>query len=275
LRYAAKDANDILQAFKSKVADTIITQVLVNKEVTKENIAAWSKQIEQAGIDDIVILYFAGHGLLDAKNNFYYAVHNMDFQQPEKNGLSYEAILNLLDKSPSRKKILMLDACHSGAFDRSVGKQVVAGNTTTATVVNNEKRGLTIKGAKESISESQAFILMNQVFSDFSSDIGIDVIAASLGNSYALEKANLQNGLFTYAMIRAVALGMAAGKGNETQSITMEQVKHYVQQEVKRLSSGEQVPSIRSSNVQSASIEFIYSWNNYSASFKEFLEKYK
>jgi hypothetical protein len=275
LRYAAKDANDILQAFKSKVADTIISQVLVNKDVTRENINAWGKQIAQAGINDIVILYFAGHGLLDTKNNFYYAVHNMDFQQPEKNGLSYEAILDLLDKSPSRKKILMLDACHSGAFDRSVGKQVIAGSTTTANVVNNEKRGLSIKGAKETISESQAFILMNQVFSDFSSDIGIDVIAASLGNSYALEKANLQNGLFTYAMIRAVALGMAAGKADETQSITMEQVKQYVQQEVKRLSNGEQVPSIRSSNAQSASIEFVYSWNNYSASFKEFLEKYK
>jgi hypothetical protein len=277
LRYAAKDANDILQAFKSKVADTIISQVLVNKDVTKQNINAWAKQIELAGINDIVILYFAGHGLLDAKNNFYYAVHDMNFQQPEKNGLSYEAILDLLDKSPSRKKILMLDACHSGAFDRSVGKQVIAGttSTSTATVVNNEKRGLTIKGTKENISENQAFVLMNQVFSDFSSDIGIDVIAASLGNSYALEKADLQNGLFTYAMIRAVALGMAAGKADETQTITMDQVKQYVQQEVKRLSNGQQVPSIRSSNVQSASIEFIYSWNNYSESFKQFLEKYK
>jgi hypothetical protein len=275
LKYAAKDAGDILQAFKYKVADTIISQVLTDKEVTVANINAWAKQIEQADVDDVVILYFAGHGLLDVKNNFYYGVHNMDFQQPGKNGLSYEAILDLLDKSPSRKKILLLDACHSGAFDRSLAKQTVtttAGETTK--VVSNEKRGLNIK-MKPVFSEQQAFVLMNQVFNDLSSDIGIDVIAASLGNSYALEKSSLQNGLFTYAMIRAVGLSMAAGKENETETITMEQVKRFIEKEVKQLSNGEQVPSIRSNNVQSGAIQFYYSWNNADEVFKEFIEKYR
>jgi uncharacterized caspase-like protein len=275
LKYAAKDAKDIFQAFRHKVADTIISQILVNKDVTTKNINAWAKQIEKAGVDDIVILYFAGHGLLDANNDFYYAVHDIDFENPKKNGLSYEAILNLLDKTASRKKILLLDACHSGSFDKSQAKKIVQSTPSgNVAVVSNEKRAKVLN-ATQVYSESQAFVLMNQVFTDLSSDIGIDVVAASLGNSYALEKESLQNGLFTYAMIRAVGLSMAAGKGGETETITMEQVKRYVEKEVRRLSNNEQVPSIRSSNVHSGMIEFYYSWKNADEAFEQFIDRYK
>ncbi|MEO6542306.1 MAG: caspase family protein, partial [Ferruginibacter sp.] len=278
LKYAAKDAADIFEAFKYKSYDTIIYNILLDKEVTKQNINKWAKQIEGAGIDDIVIIYFAGHGLLDVKNNFYFALHDMDFQVPEKHGLSYETILDLMDNSASRKKILLLDACHSGAFDRSEPKQVInTGSAGKDVLVNNEKRGLKInKGENNQLSESQAFILMNQLFTDFSNDIGIDVIAASLGNSYALEMQSLKNGLFTYVMIRAVALGMAAQNGNEIGNFTMAQVKEYVEKEVTRISKGNQVPSIRSKNTQSSLINFFYSWKiTADNSQKEFLEKYK
>ncbi len=273
LKYAAKDAGDIFQAFRYKVADTIISEILTDQQVTRKNIERWANQINKAGVDDIVILYFAGHGLLDAKNNFYYAVHDMDFNRPDKNGISYEDLLNLLNKSVSRKKVLLLDACHSGAFDRSVAEKMIQPvSVNDAKIVSNERS--TIKGARPVYSERQAFVLMNQVFADLSADIGIDVIAASLGNSYALEQETLQNGLFTYAMIRAVGLGMAAGGTNETQTINMEQVKRYVNQEVIRLSRGEQVPSIRASSIQSSSIEFHYSWK-YDEAFNKFLERYK
>lgn len=169
--------------------------------------------------------------------------------------------------------MLLLDACHSGAFDRSVAEKMIQPvSVNDVKIVSNQRS--TIKGARPVYSERQAFVLMNQVFADLSADIGIDVIAASLGNSYALEQETLQNGLFTYAMIRAVGLGMAAGGTNETQTINMEQVKRYVNQEVIRLSRGEQVPSIRSSSVQSSSIEFHYSWK-YDEAFNKFLERYK
>ena len=278
LKYAAKDAADIFEAFKYKSFDTIIYNILLDKEVTKQNINKWAKQIEGAGIEDVVIIYFAGHGLLDVKNDFYFAVHDMDFQMPEKNGLSYETILDLMDKSPSRKKILLLDACHSGAFDRSETEPVKnPGAAGEGTIVNNEKRGVKInKTGNNQLSESQAFVLMNQLFTDFSNDIGIDVIAASLGNSYALEMQSLKNGLFTYTMIRAVALSMAAQGGNETENITMAQVKEYVEKEVKRLSNGSQVPSIRSKNIQSNLITFFHSWKiTADNSQQEFIEKYK
>ena len=202
----------------------------------------------------------------------------MDFQVPEKNGLSYETILDLMDKSPSRKKILLLDACHSGAFDRSETETVKnPGAAREGTIVNNEKRGVKINNTgNNQLSESQAFVLMNQLFTDFSNDIGIDVIAASLGNSYALEMQSLKNGLFTYTMIRAVALSMAAQGGNETENITMAQVKEYVEKEVKRLSNGSQVPSIRSKNIQSNLITFFHSWKiTADNSQQEFIEKYK
>lgn len=267
LKYAAKDAMDIVQALKHSGSSKPIVHTLTNENATLKNIAAWKSILEKTNEQDIVILYFAGHGLLDRQYNFYYASHETDFANPERKSLSYDAILDLLDASPSRKKILLLDACHSGAFDRSIAKkdfsQSNAGNGA-ATISSNEARSTIKPKGGGNIGEKQAFLLMNELFTDYSNEIGVDVIAASLGNSYALEKADLQNGLFTYSLIRAIGLGYASNKNDASDpsnyvqifGVTLPEVKAYIDKEVRRLSNGAQVPNIRSNSVYSKDIYF-------------------
>src|SRR3954468_22207351 len=66
--------------------------------------------------DDLTLLYFTGHGLKDDEGRLYLAMPN-----PRRSALMFTAIsgaqLNdAMDASPSRRKVLILDCCYSGAF---------------------------------------------------------------------------------------------------------------------------------------------------------------
>lgn len=65
-----------------------------------------------SGESDIALLYFSGHGFLDAKGG---CLVTPDHQQNDE-GVSMDAILKLANKSQSKDKVIILDCCHSGQF---------------------------------------------------------------------------------------------------------------------------------------------------------------
>ncbi|WP_419879455.1 caspase family protein [Brevibacillus centrosporus] len=60
--------------------------------------------------DDTVLLYFAGHGIVNAIGGY---IVTPDFQDYDE-GISMDEILVLANKSNARNKIIILDCCHSG-----------------------------------------------------------------------------------------------------------------------------------------------------------------
>ncbi|WP_445957336.1 hypothetical protein [Yeosuana sp.] len=48
----------------------------------------------------------------DSKNNYYFAPHDMGFEKPETNGISFEFIANSLKNTSMKNKLLLLDSCH-------------------------------------------------------------------------------------------------------------------------------------------------------------------
>jgi uncharacterized caspase-like protein len=71
----------------------------------------------QAGINDKVIISFSGHGLLSSSMDYYLSTYNVNFQKPELEGLPYE-LLESVRFFTRPKKLLLLDACHSGEVDK-------------------------------------------------------------------------------------------------------------------------------------------------------------
>lgn len=69
-------------------------------------------------VNDKVIISINGHGLLSDSLDFYYGTYDINFADPKTKGLKYEALEALLDGIPARKKLLLIDACHSGALDK-------------------------------------------------------------------------------------------------------------------------------------------------------------
>lgn len=66
--------------------------------------------------DDLALLYFSGHGLKDDDGRLYLAMTNTRRDSLLFTGLPAAAISDAMDGCPSRRKVLVLDCCYSGAF---------------------------------------------------------------------------------------------------------------------------------------------------------------
>jgi hypothetical protein len=82
--------------------------------------------------DDLLLLYFSGHGLLDDRGRLYLAVKDTNHALLRARAIPATDITDEIDNSRSRRQVLILDCCHSGAFDRTkagLGASVGTANT--------------------------------------------------------------------------------------------------------------------------------------------------
>ena len=63
LNYAAKDASDVARTL-GEVRKGTVARVYSDAQVTRESLAEARKFLEQAKVDDTVVVFVAGHGLL-------------------------------------------------------------------------------------------------------------------------------------------------------------------------------------------------------------------
>jgi uncharacterized caspase-like protein len=68
--------------------------------------------------DDLLILYFSGHGVRDELGALYLAVKNTKRFHLLSTAIKSDSIRELMDQSRSKRQILILDCCNSGAFAR-------------------------------------------------------------------------------------------------------------------------------------------------------------
>ncbi len=204
------------------------------KDATKSNILKAKEKLMQSKVDDEVIVFVACHGMLDKNLDYYLATSNIDFYSPEKNGLAYNDLEGLLDGIPARKKLLLMDACHSGEVDKPEYS-----NTTFAELPGQEiKTGVVkmrafkpIKQANSSNDKNDAnnttsafkpmglensFELMKELFTDLRRGSGAMVISSAGGGEFAFEGNNWQNGVFTYCLIDGLKTGKADQNGDNT-----------------------------------------------------------
>lgn len=252
LKYARKDGRDLVNAFKKEYGKDLFIDTLFDERATLKNILAWKKIMEKTSVKDRVILYVSGHGLLDKNYDFYYATYDVDFKNPGERGLSYDEIEKLLDKIPARKKLLLMDACHSGEVD----KEAVTEKVQQKAVAMNDVKKVNIvfksKGAGEDISGARlglnnSFELMQDLFANLNNGNGTAVISAAAGNSYAYESDVWNNGIFTYCILHG--LKDKAADANGDQQISVSELQKFVSNEVQRLTKGAQKPTARQENL--------------------------
>jgi WD40 repeat protein len=246
LKFAAKDAEDMAKVYaNNKNYGQVFTKSLTNQEVTKENIEQLREFLKAADRNDEVILFFAGHGVLDAQLDYYLASYDMDFSNPADRGIAYESLERLLDGIAPLKKILLIDACHSGEID----KDEVAINT--ATVV--EEGGVKFRNVGNTIANKESHLglqniseLTKSLFADLRKGTGATVISSAGGMEFAMESSQWQNGLFTYCYING--LQSKAADLNKDGVIMLSELQQYVATQVTKLSNGKQQPTSRIEN---------------------------
>jgi len=246
LNYAAKDANDLSKLFQSNpnhLYGSVNTKTLFDEDVTVENVMALKSFIAKAGIDDIVIVFVAGHGVLDENFDYYFATNPMDFQDPKKNGLAYESLESLLDGITAKRKILIMDTCHSGEVDK---EDVFFSEEQTQTEedVTFRSAGPTV-ASKSEISPGK---VMNELFNDLRRGTGATVLSSAGGTEFALESDEWKNGLFSYCLLTGLKNRLAdLDKNGE---IHLRELQTYVVNKVKALSHGKQIPNSRIQNLE-------------------------
>jgi uncharacterized caspase-like protein len=66
--------------------------------------------------DDFILLYFSAHRLIDFSGDLYFAFPETMVDELYWTAMSSHFVREVLNKSRSRRQILILDCCHSGAF---------------------------------------------------------------------------------------------------------------------------------------------------------------
>ncbi len=66
--------------------------------------------------DDLLVLYFSGHGVRDEQGRLYLAAPNTRANRLRATAIAADFITIEMDRSRSKRQVLILDCCHSGAF---------------------------------------------------------------------------------------------------------------------------------------------------------------
>ncbi|MEX1003251.1 MAG: caspase family protein [Crocinitomicaceae bacterium] len=249
LSYAAKDAKDLAALFETNSTTfgrVHVTQI-TNEQVTLEGVKALRKELEKTEVDDAVCVFFAGHGLLDVELNYYLAAHPINFKNPAENGIPYEVLEDLLDGIPARKKLIMIDACHSGEIDK---EEIALVESTKAGQVSDEITFRAVTSTTlQRVGLNNSFELMKELFTDIRKASGTMIISSAGGMEYAMEGGEWKNGVFTYSFLKGIKSKEA--DLNADGMIMLSEMNTYIRNKVFELTKGRQQPTNRAEVVES------------------------
>jgi len=127
-----KDAEDFARVLKDTeigAFDDVVVLLNQAEYVVREAIDDF---FNQKMPDDLLVLYFSGHGVRDEIGALYLAVKNTVRSKLRATGIKSDYIREAMDQSRSRRQVLVLDCCNSGAFAQGT-KAELGGSVGTKT----------------------------------------------------------------------------------------------------------------------------------------------
>lgn len=204
LKYAAKDANDLQIALELaaknyfNVDDTsrvFFYNLTINdkgkngndfiKGITPDrvNILRTILKIEETSKpEDIILLFFAGHGEIVDGNQL--LLLTTESTRDNFQGVKMSELLTMMNKIPAGKRILILDACHSGA------------------AINNLDLGF--YSGKRDVSDAERETYRLKELDKLANKSGFAIITASGSDQKALELPQYEHGLLTYCLLNSI-----------------------------------------------------------------------
>lgn len=111
----SQDASALAEALQDPVIGDFQTMTLVNADhqaVAK----AINRLYQRRKKDDLLLLYYSGHGIKDDYGDLYLAVRDTETDLLSATAIEAAFIRRLMDKCQSRRNVVLLDCCYSGAF---------------------------------------------------------------------------------------------------------------------------------------------------------------
>ncbi|MBL7791455.1 MAG: caspase family protein [Saprospiraceae bacterium] len=246
LTYPAKDARDFqnLIAGKKSVYKAIVSKHLTSREITTDNINNLKTILRASQVDDQVIVFYSGHGLIDQDLDYYLAGFHTDFNNPQKGGIPVETLEMLLDGIPARQKLILIDACHSGEIDKESVALIRNKQVQEGTV---KFRSVNTTLVSPHLGLENSFELMKELFVDLRRGTGATIISSAGGTEFAMEGAKWKNGVFTYCLLRGLSEKIADLDKNG--QVMISELEQYLSVEVPKLTDNHQRPTMRLENI--------------------------
>lgn len=240
LAYAVKDASDIANTMSnSKSFNKIQIKKLFNQSFSPDSVKQLKQFFSKAGINDVVMVFFAGHGYLDEELSYYFPSYYTDFTDPKINAVAYKEFEKLFQEMKPIRKLMFIDACFSGEVDEDI---FIEENGEE----KKNKDGRDIRLAGKTFAQTTAMEMAKVVFSDLRQNSGATIISSAGGTEAAYEGEKWNNGLFTHCVLEGLKNYKA--DFNHDKKITLSELQKFVAEEVNTLSGGKQTPTYRMEN---------------------------
>lgn len=211
LNYAQADADGVEKAVKQNSGSLfkeIVTYNIRNDKAVKSTILAALDDIKKKSLQqDVLLVYYAGHGVMTEGTNgeFYIAPHDVtqlygkDDMLKEK-GIPATSLKQYAQEINAQKQVFILDACQSAGALETVA----------------------VRGAAE-----------EKAIAQLARSTGTFWITATGSNQFATEFEKLGHGIFTYALLEGIN---GAADANADKKLTVRELSTFIENKVPELS---------------------------------------
>jgi uncharacterized caspase-like protein len=218
-----KDARDLAGVLANPAAGLFPVEnvtTLVDASVTRNAVVgALDDLARKAGPDDLVLIYFSGHGATDEKGRAYWVMHDTRADRLRSTALPELEISELLGEIRTRRLVTIIDACYSAATAQ--------------------------------LGSTKALIDLGRIYPEFQGD-GRVGMTASKGDQLSMvitddRDPGYGHSAFTYHVIEGMR-GLADARGNADGVIELDELWGYVKDrtiETARRQGGNQEPQLK------------------------------
>jgi uncharacterized caspase-like protein len=211
LNYAEADADGVDKAIKANsvgLFKEIVPYTIRNDKAIKPNMLAALEDVKKKSLQqDVLIVYYAGHGVMTegANGEFYIVPHDVlqlygkDDILKDK-GISAGMLKQYAQEINAQKQVFILDACQSAGALETVA----------------------VRGAAE-----------EKAIAQLARSTGTFWITATGSNQFATEFEKLGHGIFTYSLLEGIN---GAGDANNDKKLTVRELSTFIENKVPELS---------------------------------------
>lgn len=223
LDYAAADARAIYEFLRSPAAgldgfEEDHIQLLINEDATYAAIRrALFTFLKNPTDDDVVVVYFAGHGTpdLDRLQNLYLLAYDSELEDISSTAFPMDDVQDAISQTFYKHLVLLTDACHSAGVGGQIATRMLGSNPINEVFLERLESS---RGGYVAVTASQ----VNQLSQE----------AARWGGGH---------GVFTHFLLEALQ-GAADQDGDRI--VTLGEMTEYVRDRVRRETRNAQIPTI-------------------------------
>ena len=115
----AQDAEALARVLQDPAVGDFQVQTLLNERSYKVNQAIEAFFADRKP-DDLLLLYYSGHGIKDEDGRLYFATTDTRRKMLRTTAIPTTLVNDVMRYSRSRRQVLLLDCCYSGAFARGM-----------------------------------------------------------------------------------------------------------------------------------------------------------